>query len=260
MKIRLSLLCAAAALAAVSCTKHPVQPRFGIAATDSLFSRNGISCNVEYRFASILNAGDSPALTAIEQANIGYFFELEDFSGTVQQAAAASIGQFSDIYLADSLLTGSTNMEYEISAESEGTVVDTLVSYTITKWSYTGGAHGIYGTAGHVYSLAGGYELTLADLFTETQLAGMETLLRKKLYEEYETDSDEGLSEQGFFPESIALTENFQIGPAGITFIYNPYEIGCYALGGVEVTFSEEELEALKTGGSGNSGTSETKE
>lgn len=259
MKIRTPLLLAAAALAVVSCTKHPVRPEFGIAATDTLVNRNGISCNIEYRFASILNAGDSPALTAIEQANIGYFFELEDFSGTVQEAAAAAISQFADIYLADSLPAGSVGMEYEISAESEGVVVDTLVTYTISKWSYTGGAHGIYGTVAHVYSLAGGYEITLADLFTETQLAGMETLLRKKLYEEYETDSDEGLSEQGFFPEDIGLTENFQIGPAWITFIYNPYDIGCYALGGVEVTFSDEELAALKTGGSGNSDISETK-
>ena len=111
--------------AAGSCTKRPVQPpAFGIAATDTLVSRNGIACKIEYRFASILNAGKSPPLTAIEQANIGYFFDLEAFSGTVR-AAAAAIGQFADIYLADSLPTGSGNAEYEISAESEGAVVDT---------------------------------------------------------------------------------------------------------------------------------------
>lgn len=62
MKIRLSTLFAAiAAAAVVSCTKHPVQPEFGIAATDTLVERNGIACNIEYRFASILNAEDSPA-------------------------------------------------------------------------------------------------------------------------------------------------------------------------------------------------------
>ena len=85
MKTRISLLLAAALLAAGSCTKRPVQPRFGIAATDTLVSRNGIACKIEYRFASILNAGKSPALTAIEQANIGYFFDLEAFSGTVRE-------------------------------------------------------------------------------------------------------------------------------------------------------------------------------
>ncbi len=52
----------------------------------------------------------------------------------------------------------------------------------------------------------------------------MENLLRKKLYEQYGTDNDEELAEQGFFPEYIALTENFQITPEGITFYYNPYD------------------------------------
>ena len=182
MKTRISLLLAAALLAAGSCTKRPVQPRFGIAATDTLVSRNGIACKIEYRFASILNAGKSPALTAIEQANIGYFFDLEAFSGTVREAAAAAIGQFADIYLADSLPTGSGNAEYEISAESEGAVVDTLIVYTITQSSYTGGAHGMYSRENYVYSLDGGYEITLitlADLFTEAQLESLGRLIRR---------------------------------------------------------------------------------
>lgn len=246
MKIRLSTLFAAiAAAAVVSCTKHPVQPEFGIAATDTLVERNGIACNIEYRFASILNAEDSPALAAIEQANIGYFFELEAFSGTAQEAAAAAIGQIADTYLADSLPAGAAGMEYEISAESEGAVVDTLVTYTITRSSYTGGAHGIYGSFNYVYSLAGGYEITLADLFTDTQLDNLDRLIRRKLYEQYDARDDEGLSAAGFFPEYIGPTENFRVTAESIVFDYNLYEIGCYALGGVEVEVTREELAGL---------------
>ena len=246
MKTRISLLLVAALLAAAgSCTKRPVQPRFGIAATATLVSRNGIACKIEYRFASILNAGKSPALTAIEQANIGYFFDLEAFSGTVREAAAAAIGQFADIYLADSLPTGSGNAEYEISAESEGAVVDTLVVYTITQSSYTGGAHGMYSRENYVYSLDGGYEITLADLFTEAQLESLGRLIRRKLYEQYDVRDDEGLVAAGFCPEYIAPTENFLVTPESIVFCYNPYEIGCYALGSVEVEVTREELAGL---------------
>ena len=132
---------------------------------------------------------------------------------------------------------------YEISVESEGSVQDTLVTYSISRWSFTGGAHGMYGIEYHTYSITDGYELSLADLFTAPQLLGMEKLLREKLYAQYGTDNDEGLAEQGFFPEYIALTENFQITPEGITFYYNPYAIGCYALGAVEVAIGREELE-----------------
>ena len=34
--------------------------------------------------------------------------------------------------------------------------------------------------------------------------------------------------------------------PYGITFHYNPYEIGCYALGAVEVEFSTGELNEVR--------------
>ena len=50
---------------------------------------------------------------------------------------------------------------------------------------------------------------------------------------------------QGFFPEYISTTENFEVTEDGITFYYNPYDIGCYALGGVEVHITREEMQGL---------------
>ena len=133
----------------------------------------------------------------------------------------------------------------EISAESEGSVVDTLLCYVITRSSYTGGAHGIYGTECYNYSLAGGYEITTADLFTEAQLERLNRLVREDICEQYGVRSDEELETKGFFPEYIGVTENFLVTPEGITFYYNPYDIGCYALGSVEVSVSREQLAGL---------------
>lgn len=110
---------------------------------------------------------------------------------------------------------------------------------------YTGGAHGIYGTECYNYSLAGGYEITTADLFTETQLERLNRLIREDIYEQYGVRSDEELETKGFFPEYIGVTENFLVTPEGITFYYNPYDIGCYALGSVEVSVSREQLAGL---------------
>lgn len=176
------------------------------------------------------------------KANIEYFFELEEFAGTAREAADSAILQVAaEIVLPEGMSQGMG--AYEISVESEGSVQDTLVTYSISRWSFTGGAHCMYNIEYHTYSITDGYELSLADLFTAPQLLGMEKLLREKLYTQYGTDNDEGLAEQGFFPEYIALTENFQITPEGITFYYNPYAIGCYALGAVEVAIGREELE-----------------
>ena len=53
---------------------------------------------------------------------------------------------------------------------------------------------------------------------------------------------DEELAQRGFFPETIAPTENFEVTPEGIVFHYNPYDIACYAIGEVDVPFTKEEL------------------
>ena len=201
-------------------------------------------CKIEYRFATIANAEKSPALRSIEAANAGYFFELEEFGGTARQAADSALRQIV-AELAFPQSAPQMTEPYEISAEAEAAVTDSLVTYIISRWSYTGGAHGMYATECHTYSLAGGYELSTADLFSERQLLGMEALLRRKLCEQYEAANDDELAERGFFPEYISLTENFRITPEGITFYYNPYDIGCYALGAVDVTMSREELENL---------------
>lgn len=239
--IKTAILIAGMAAATAACTRKPVVPEFSMLSIDTLIGTPANGCKIEFRFATIANAAKSPALRSIEAANAGYFFELEDFGGTARQAVDSAIRQIAAEMLPDSV--EQTMGTYEISAEAEVTVTDSLVTYIISRWSFTGGAHGMYGIEYHTYSITDGYELSLADLFTAPQLLGMEKLLREKLYAQYGTDNDEGLAEQGFFPEYIALTENFQITPEGITFYYNPYAIGCYALGAVEVAIGREELE-----------------
>lgn len=242
--IKTAILIAGMAAATAACTRKPVVPQFGMLTIDTLIGTPANGCKIEYRFATIANAEKSPALRSIEAANAGYFFELEEFGGTARQAADSALRQIA-AELAFPQSAPQMTKPYEISAEAEAAVTDSLVTYIISRWSYTGGAHGMYATECHTYSLAGGYELSTADLFSERQLLGMEALLRRKLCEQYEAANDDELAERGFFPEYISLTENFRITPEGITFYYNPYDIGCYALGAVDVTMSREELENL---------------
>ena len=242
--IKTAILIAGMAAATAACTRKPVAPQFGMLSIDTLIGTPANGCKIEYRFATIANAEKSPALRSIEAANAGYFFELEEFGGTARQAADSALRQIA-AELAFPQNAPQMTEPYEISAEAEAAVTDSLVTYIISRTSYTGGAHGMYATECHTYSLAGGYELSTADLFSERQLLGMEALLRRKLCEQYEAANDDELAERGFFPEYISLTENFRITPEGITFYYNPYDIGCYALGAVDVTMSREELENL---------------
>lgn len=240
-----AVLVAASALT-VGCTRT-VQPRFDTTAIDTLLTDGANSYQVEYRFTTIANAAKSPALEDIERSNIGYFFELEEFSGTLSEAVETSLRELSaEIRTPANAPRDWAPQTYEISAESEAKVVDTLLIYSITRYNFTGGAHGIYGTDFHIYSRATGMELRLADLLSEQQIEALDGLIREKLYLQHEVTDDKGLETAGFFPDDITPSENFDIAEDGtITFYYNPYEIGCYALGGVEVSISPEELEKL---------------
>ena len=243
MKNRLVLLLGSCLLLG-ACTKHPVLPKFETCAIDTLLQGDGNSCRVEYRFASIGNAAKSSALKTIEQANLGYFFQLEAFTGTLREAVQTTLADIQTNYLPVGM--GPSGREYEVSVESEGTVIDSLLGYVITRASYTGGAHGMYGTECHTYSLRDGFELSLADLFSQAALQRLDGMIREKIAAQYHASTDDELSEAGFFPEYIAPTENFLISESGITFYYNPYDIGCYALGAVEVTLTPEELAQLR--------------
>lgn len=245
MKNRLILLLGAALLTA-SCTKQPVKPVFETCAIDTLLPGKNNACNIEYRFATIRNATKSPALAAIEQANLGYFFQIEDFNGSMDEAVKTTLTDIQTNYL--SIPGGPEGAEYEISVESEGSVVDSLLCYAITRAEYTGGAHGMYGTECHTYSLRDGFELSLADLFSDEELQRLDALIREKIAAQYQASTDDELIEAGFFPEYIAPTENFLVTPEGITFYYNPYDIGCYALGAVTVTLGSDDLERLRIG------------
>lgn len=241
------ILLAALALAALNaCTERPVKPRFEAAVLDTLLVRPSYECQVGYRFASIANARKSEALQSIERSNINYFFELEDFEGPAAEAIAESLRQTDrQLTLPEALRPESRKAEYEISVESEGSVVDTLLCYMIYRSSYLGGAHGMYSTEYHTYSLADGYELSAADLFGEEKMEALKALIRAKLCQTCNAASDEELSAAGFFPDYISVTDNFRITPAGIIFHYNPYEIACYANGEIDVEISREELETL---------------
>ena len=148
-----------------SCRRQTVMPQFDIVVTDTVAVRGGIPCRFQYAFTSIANADEAPALQAIQESNMLYFFGLEHFQGGVQELS---------IYLSGSSWTsisvpwmsrypsGKPKWRWRSSPRP---CVDTLLVYTISSSNYTGGAHGMYSINCHNYSIAGGYELALSDLF-----------------------------------------------------------------------------------------------
>ena len=103
---------------------------------------------------------------------------------------------------------------------------ETLVSFRIVYWSYTGGAHGMSHT--QVGTVRNGKVLQLADL-----PGNIEKLWQQALNSHPEIKTIKEYLE--FIGEKPKITENFYLDKDGIHFIYQPYEIAPFAVGIVDV-------------------------
>ncbi|MDH8700697.1 hypothetical protein M2138_000028 [Dysgonomonadaceae bacterium PH5-43] len=106
-----------------------------------------------------------------------------------------------------------------------------LISYTITTYNYDGGAHGMEITKGFTVKLSEAKLIKYSDILIPTSIEGLKPLLVNALLDSKEFENINELKNEGYEINKIVPTNNFYIDEEGITFIYNPYEIGPYSLG-----------------------------
>lgn len=110
-----------------------------------------------------------------------------------------------------------------------------FISYQITTYSYTGGAHGM--TEAHYvnYDLNTATVISLQNAFLPNTESYVLQAIKDNLMTQYDVTSMEGLQQRGFFTDQIFLTPNFYLEGSEMVFHYNPYDIAPYAEGSVEV-------------------------
>lgn len=113
-----------------------------------------------------------------------------------------------------------------------------VLTVSISTQSYTGGAHGSYGTRYFVFDVLSGKRLSVGDLF----VSGFEDRLNRLIDSRYrqmkglsETERLDGEKGQ-LFENVIRFTDNVALTPEGVTFFYNNYEIAAYVYGPTEIT------------------------
>lgn len=115
-------------------------------------------------------------------------------------------------------------------------VDDRIVSFVERNSEYTGGAHGFYGSTGITFDAQNGTVLEWKDLLRDEEgfCRKAEAYLVEKLSADYA---------KGLFPDyEETLAQMWESGPnwyldaSGMTFIFNPYELGPYAMGEISVT------------------------
>ena len=129
-------------------------------------------------------------------------------------------------------------MASELFSKSEYRVVyldDRIASYRLVESSYVGGAHGM--TTIEVGTLVAGQEgrgpLRLSDIMTEAQRPRLTALLRASLRKHFGVETDAELDSRLLC--SPEPTDNFYYDGDGLHFVYNVYEIACFAEGPIEV-------------------------
>jgi len=113
-----------------------------------------------------------------------------------------------------------------------------FLSYSVSLYSYTGGAHGISSNRVATIDLNASKQLHLYDIVSDESKPNLRKILLQQLAEQNELENVESLRESNYFfnVDEIDLTENFYLSEEGITFIYDPIEIAPYSSGEISVT------------------------
>lgn len=126
---------------------------------------------------------------------------------------------------------------------------DKWVSLESFWHSYSGGAHGNYGSAYLCFDFSRQRALELKDILTPAGFTVLPTLMAQSLRKQLGLKANEPLTEGGLFEDEVPVTENFYLTDTGICFSYTPYEIGPYAMGEIRIFLTFQQLKAYLQAG-----------
>lgn len=116
--------------------------------------------------------------------------------------------------------------------------------YSLSTSEYTGGAHGMYSDLFYTIDLSDWHRIVLEDIFLPESTDQVNRVLLDQLLKSQNLASPDSLLELGFFDtENIAANENFYLTDDSICWVFNPYEIACYATGQVQIAVPFKEIE-----------------
>jgi hypothetical protein len=125
---------------------------------------------------------------------------------------------------------------------------DTLISLSAKNESFTGGAHGGFGTYFINLNPTTGESLTLRNFLKPGYEEDLRRIAEHEFRKSVEMSDTASWAVQGFeFPDDkFQLNTNYGFTQLGIVFVFNIYEIGPYVLGAQEVLIPYEKIEHLK--------------
>ena len=213
-------------------------------------------------------SGDSFSLAVADyinkelKANVDWFAETDEiaFNGGFSDGGRVMIGYYGGIVgkffansMDDALETGYSlnGWTFDIAIRKTD---DTprYVTYETTAYSYTGGAHG--GTTEKAVNLVKPFGKVLKQTVDSLKLNEIQPLLRQGVLSYLKEQgnieiTDETLNEMLFIEDGIIPLPTCQpyLTPNGLCFVYQQYEIACYAMGIVSFVVPYSEIKPFMT-------------
>ena len=210
----------------------------------------GLSDTLSVQISLEYPTATDSAAAAMTASILSAAFDMEEgMPTTVEETAARYEENLVDAYFdemapyhtereEDPELSGIHSWEEHITGYF-GDVYKKHVTYYIEYFGYRGGAHGIPTLTPTVFSLETGAVVPEAEFFVDGYQEGVSYLLRDNLLAALEGNTE---AYDALFVKDIAPNGSYDVTRKGVTWYYQPYEIGPYYLGVISVSIPWEDL------------------
>ncbi|MDE6248748.1 MAG: DUF3298 and DUF4163 domain-containing protein [Paramuribaculum sp.] len=130
-----------------------------------------------------------------------------------------------------------------------GTLLQTeeaLLTYQVSGYSYTGGAHPNATSYPFTYFLATKQVLTNSNLFKAGSEDALARLIREAIARQYKVPASD-LVTAGFFTNDIPVSPMVYVSNGEVVFHYNPYDIAPHSMGAIDVWLYPYEVQPYLT-------------
>lgn len=243
--VRIFLLLSIIALFLNSCStkKSTIAEKVSL---DSLkLADTSFHSNDRYYFYIVNSLVLKPENDVNNRINKSMIFEIFDVeTDSYQQAFEKSFEEQKEMYMDTfSEMTSIEKLESRVDV-NKLLFTKTVKSFSIYKYSYTGGAHGNYSTSLMNFDV-NGYELMLRDITTDIEM--LTNIGRQEFYSMFDLDKEKPINKQGYWfdRDEFYLPDNFAFTEDYLLFVYNPYEVASYAQGEIELRLPYSKIEKL---------------
>ena len=159
--------------------------------------------------------------------------ESEQLKGYINSISQTLRDESADMLVGSSMTTEEYQSKYSVVFADEK-----YISFRAEEYSYTGGAHGSNKITVGTIDRKTGRRLRLKDLISTDKLPELSKILYAKVVKKL--GGEENL--QG----EVLPIENFCVVKGGLKFVYNEYEVACYAAGAIEIVVLFDEMPMME--------------